>query len=46
MGEAVEPPGGPVMIPDAHAWRGLPDRGQHLLRCLYQQLTEPGIPRR
>ena len=28
-----------VMIPDAHAWYGLPDRGQHVLRCLYQELT-------
>ena len=28
-----------VMIPDAHAWSGLHDRGQHVLRCLYQELT-------
>jgi AAA lid domain len=28
------------MITDAHAWHDLPDRGQHLLRCLYQLLTE------
>ena len=28
-----------VMIPDAHAWSDLPDRGQHVLRCLYQELT-------
>ena len=27
------------MITDAHAWRELPDRGQHMLRCLYQELT-------
>jgi hypothetical protein len=28
------------MITGAHAWHDLPDRGQHLLRCLYQILTE------
>jgi hypothetical protein len=28
------------MITGAHAWHDLPDRGQHLLRCLYQHLTE------
>jgi SpoVK/Ycf46/Vps4 family AAA+-type ATPase len=28
-----------LMITDAHAWARLPDRGQHILRCLYQQLT-------
>ena len=27
------------MIPDAHAWYRLPGRGQHVLRCLYQELT-------
>ena len=29
-----------VLITGAHAWHDLPDRGQHLLRCLYQLLTE------
>jgi hypothetical protein len=28
------------MIPDAHAWCRLPDRGQQVLRRLYQELTE------
>jgi Cdc6-like AAA superfamily ATPase len=28
------------MINDAHAWYELPDRGRHLLRCLYQELTD------
>ena len=28
------------MITGAHAWHDLPGRGQHLLRCLYQHLTE------
>ena len=28
------------MITGAHAWHDLPDHGQHLLRCLYQLLTE------
>ena len=28
------------MITGAHAWHDLPDHGQHLLRCLYQILTE------
>ena len=28
-----------LMINDAHAWYRLPDRGRHLLRCLYQELT-------
>lgn len=31
-----------LMINDAHAWYGLPDRGQHLLRCLYKELTDSG----
>jgi hypothetical protein len=26
------------MISDAHTWTRLPDRGRHVLRCLYQQL--------
>jgi hypothetical protein len=31
-----------LMINDAHAWSGLPDRGRHLLRCLYKELTNSG----
>jgi hypothetical protein len=29
-----------LMINDAHAWYGLPDRGQHVLGELYKKLTE------
>jgi SpoVK/Ycf46/Vps4 family AAA+-type ATPase len=29
-----------LMINDAHAWHHLPDRGQQVLRCLNQELTE------
>jgi hypothetical protein len=29
-----------LMINDAHAWYGLPDRGQHVLWELYKKLTE------
>jgi SpoVK/Ycf46/Vps4 family AAA+-type ATPase len=29
-----------LMINDAQAWYGLPDRGRHLLRCLYKELTD------
>ena len=28
-----------LMINDAHHWYRLPDRGRHLLRCLYKELT-------
>ena len=38
--EAVKVTGDLVMITGAHAWHDLPDHGQHLLRCLYQILTE------
>jgi stage V sporulation protein K len=38
--EAVKVTGDLVMITGAHAWHDLPGRGQHLLRCLYQHLTE------
>ena len=31
-----------LMINDAHAWYSLPDRGRHLLRCLYTGLTDSG----
>jgi hypothetical protein len=34
------------MITDAHAWRELPDRGQHAFRCPYQELTESRDHRR
>jgi hypothetical protein len=41
VGEAVRRAGGEIlMITNAHAWCGLPDRGQQVLRCLYQELTE------
>ena len=29
-----------LMINDAHHWDRLPDHGRHLLRCLYQELTD------
>jgi hypothetical protein len=40
VGEAIKPTGDLVMISDAHTWRALPDGGQHVLRCLYDTLTE------
>ena len=40
VNEAVKVTGDLVMITGAHAWHDLPDHGQHLLRCLYQILTE------
>ena len=41
VGETVRrASGGILMIPDAHAWQRLPDRGQQVLRRLYQELTE------
>ena len=41
MGEAARRAAGDLlMINDAHTWYGLPDRGRHLLRCLYQELTD------
>jgi hypothetical protein len=40
VNEAVKVTGDLLMITGAHAWHDLPDRGQHLLRCLYQLLTE------
>ena len=40
VGEAARRASGDLlMINGAHAWYRLPDRGQHLLRCLYQELT-------
>jgi hypothetical protein len=40
IGETVQRASGElVMIPDAHAWYRLPGRGQHVLRCIYQELT-------
>ena len=38
--KAIKPTGDLVMISDAHTWRSLPDGGQHVLRCLYDTLTE------
>ncbi len=40
IGKAIKPTGDLLMITDAHSWRDLPDHGQHVLRCMYQQLTE------
>ena len=41
VGEAARRAAGDLlMINDAHAWFELPDRGRHLLRCLYQELTD------
>ena len=41
VGEAARRAGGDLlMINDAHAWYRLPDRGRHLLRCLYKELTD------
>ncbi len=41
VGEAIRRAGGGIlMINSAHAWRGLPDHGQQVLRRLYQELTE------
>ena len=40
MSEAVKVTGDLVLITGAHAWHDLPGHGQHLLRCLYQILTE------
>jgi hypothetical protein len=40
-GEAARRAAGDLlMINDAHAWDELPDRGRHLLHCLYQELTD------
>lgn len=39
-GAARRSTGGVLMISDAHAWHGLPDRGQHVLWELYKKLTE------
>jgi AAA lid domain len=38
--EAIRPSGDLLIITDAHTWQALPDRGRHVLRCVYQQLTE------
>jgi hypothetical protein len=40
VGTALKPAGDLFMITDAHTWHDLPDCGQHVLRCLYQKLTE------
>jgi hypothetical protein len=39
-GAAKHSTGCVLMINDAHAWRGLPDRGQHVMWELYKKLTE------
>jgi hypothetical protein len=38
--DTIKPFGHLLMITDAHTWHTLPDRGQHVLRGLYQKLTE------
>jgi hypothetical protein len=38
--KAINPTGDLLMITDAHIWYDLPDQGQHVLRCLYQKLTD------
>lgn len=41
VGEAARRAAGDLlMISDAHTWYRLPDRGRHLLRCLYKELTD------
>ena len=41
MAEAARRSSGALlMINDAHHWDRLPDHGRHLLRCLYQELTD------
>jgi hypothetical protein len=39
VAEVIKPRGDLLMITGAHTWHDLPDRGQHLLSCLYQQMT-------
>ena len=39
VAEVIKPRGDLLLITDAHIWHTLPDRGQHLLSCLYQQMT-------
>jgi AAA lid domain/ATPase family associated with various cellular activities (AAA) len=39
IAEVIKPRGALLLITGAHIWHALPDRGQHLLSCLYQQMT-------
>jgi hypothetical protein len=39
VAEAIKPRGALLLITGADTWHDLPDRGQHLLGCLYQQMT-------
>jgi hypothetical protein len=39
VAEVIKPTGDLLLITGAHSWHVLPDRGQHLLSCLYQQMT-------
>jgi len=39
VAEVIKPRGAPLLITGAHTWHDLPDRSQHLLGCLYQQMT-------
>ncbi len=47
VAEAIRPAtGGILMINGAHSWQRLPDRGQQVLRRLYEQLSEYRSERR
>ena len=39
VAEVIKPTGDLLLITRADAWHALPDRGQYLLSCLYQQMT-------
>jgi hypothetical protein len=39
VAEVIKPRGALLLITGAHTWHDMPDRGQHLLGCLYQQMT-------
>ena len=39
VAEVIKPRGALLLVTGAHIWHDLPDRGQHLLGCLYQQMT-------
>src|SRR5207244_4094670 len=39
VAEVIKPRGALLLITGAHTWHDLPDHGQHLLGCLYQQMT-------
>ena len=39
VAEVIKPRGALLLVTGAHIWHDLPDRGHHLLSCLYQQMT-------